>query len=308
MDIDETQTNNESDEDDFELMHYTSAEGLHGILTSQTLRATHYAFLNDQQEFQYFLNTQLPHVLEAASKNVIPEKKSKFIYDFSQRIKKSSLELFALFIFSLSKPNNIEIEKNGLLSQWRGYGQDGGYAIVFSHNELHKLLKKEGALVSYAPLLISKVIYLDDTVFNYSELNEFVNSFIESFEKFLNTSDENTLSTAADATYMLAARTKNPGFKEEKEYRIVLEPKENESLDTSKIEAKTSTFIKKGCPVPCIEIFKNLRCAEIHPCLPIKRIIVGPHIDKNKRKLGVELLLKQLNINAEVTVSDIPFI
>ena len=36
-----------------DLYHYTDAGGLHGILKSNTLWATHAAYLNDSQEFIY---------------------------------------------------------------------------------------------------------------------------------------------------------------------------------------------------------------------------------------------------------------
>ena len=120
MEIDETQTTNESDEDDFELMHYNGAEGLHGILTSQTLRATHYAFLNDQEEFQYFLNTQFLHILEACSTEVDPEERNDFIESFHKTIRQATLQLHQPYIFSMCKGATERIREHGLLSQWRG--------------------------------------------------------------------------------------------------------------------------------------------------------------------------------------------
>lgn len=35
------------------------------------------------------------------------------------------------------------VPQNGLLSQWRGYGQDGGYAIVFDTKGLDSLLRND---------------------------------------------------------------------------------------------------------------------------------------------------------------------
>ena len=37
-----------------ELFHYTGAEGLKGIIGSQTLWATHYSYMNDRQEITEF--------------------------------------------------------------------------------------------------------------------------------------------------------------------------------------------------------------------------------------------------------------
>ncbi len=34
-------------------------------------------------------------------------------------------------------------QNDGLLSQWRGYGKDGGYALVFDSQKLEEALKDE---------------------------------------------------------------------------------------------------------------------------------------------------------------------
>ncbi len=39
--------------DEYDLWHYTTAEGLKGILSSQTLWVTDYRYLNDSSEFIY---------------------------------------------------------------------------------------------------------------------------------------------------------------------------------------------------------------------------------------------------------------
>src|SRR5258708_2461222 len=46
-----------------ELVHYTSSAGLLGIVQSQTLRATHYAYLNDAEEIKHFFESRLPDIL-----------------------------------------------------------------------------------------------------------------------------------------------------------------------------------------------------------------------------------------------------
>lgn len=49
-----------------ELFHYTNSAGLSGIIQSQTLWATHYAYLNDAEEVKHFLASRLPNVLHDA--------------------------------------------------------------------------------------------------------------------------------------------------------------------------------------------------------------------------------------------------
>jgi hypothetical protein len=45
-------------------MHYTTASGLYGIVTSRTLWASHVSFLNDMEEVQGFFNRVLPGILK----------------------------------------------------------------------------------------------------------------------------------------------------------------------------------------------------------------------------------------------------
>ena len=49
-----------------ELLHYTSAAGLLGILESQSLRPTNSAFLNDSMEIALFFEQRLAKIVESA--------------------------------------------------------------------------------------------------------------------------------------------------------------------------------------------------------------------------------------------------
>lgn len=308
MDIDETQTNNESDEDDFELMHYTSAGGLSGILESQTLWATHYAFVNDQQEFQYFLNIQLPHILEACSTKVNSEKKHEFIKYFHNKFREATLALHQPYFFSMSRVTDHRISAHGLLSQWRGYGKDGGYAIVFSHKELQTLLSQDRNPDLSHVCLIHKVTYFTKKITELIEFESDVQTICIALHDYLSKDTVDSLEYAYEPILRLSVFSKHPGFEEEKEYRIFVSPCDENSENQPSPLPAPKTFIKNGLDVPYFEIFTPLNKNEFRLRLPIKRIIVGPNVDKNKRKLGVELLLKQLNIKAKVDVSDIPFI
>ena len=53
-------------------MHYTSASGLHGIVTSKTLWASHTSFLNDSEEAVGFLDRVLPMILRSELERHVP--------------------------------------------------------------------------------------------------------------------------------------------------------------------------------------------------------------------------------------------
>ena len=62
-------------------------------------------------------------------------------------------------------------------------------------------------------------------------------------------------------------------------------------------------FSRNGIVVPCIHLFEDQKLET----LPIRRIIVGPHLDKVQRKEAVEILLQNHGFETEVSVSAIPF-
>jgi hypothetical protein len=54
-------------------------------------------------------------------------------------------------------------------------------------------------------------------------------------------------------------------------------------------------------------LLEDITSSPTQPSL-IKRIIIGPHQEKEKRKRAIEILLNQLGIDAEVSVSEIPYL
>ena len=95
------------------------------------------------------------------------------------------------------------------------------------------------------------------------------------------------------------SRYKHHSFKEENEVRIVCIPTTKEEyLSLAKKERKFRT--KNGKLIPYIELFNSTDIV-----LPIERIIVGPHKEKDSRASALRVMLMSTNI--EITVSDIPY-
>ena len=142
------------------LYHYTNISGLEGIIKSQTLWATHYRGLNDSSEVQLMrpiiremMNGICIEALRKLSnKNSIVRREIKkhgglvafakreaktiidIYYDLSfgtaGRAGKSYADPFVVCFCSHSDEPEY-VKENGLLSQWRGYGAEGGVAIIF---------------------------------------------------------------------------------------------------------------------------------------------------------------------------------
>lgn len=147
-----------------ELFHYTNAKGLIGIIESQSIWATHYAYLNDSEEIRHLLKSRLPDLLRTVVNEYLDKftqdesiqlridqqgDRKKIVDSFIQKIrnvnKKFLLEdaLAEPYIASFCTTSGLEekgvrkqVAQHGLLSQWRGYGNDGGYAIVLILNNL----------------------------------------------------------------------------------------------------------------------------------------------------------------------------
>ena len=128
------------------LFHYTSADGLVGILQTQSLFATHSAFLNDSTECRIIRDILLPRLekeLREATPKLIERRvmDPKILTDFGdelfrqeadnmlQAMSQATNNTAPYFItsFCVHEPNTPAYN-DGLLSQWRGYAK-GGFAI-----------------------------------------------------------------------------------------------------------------------------------------------------------------------------------
>lgn len=134
------------------IYHYTSAEGLRGILSGEQvcLRMTDTRFLNDKEEIAHG-NQLVRNVIEKQNAKAEPtlpgipshtEFMSMLLGSVSKRV-----------FYSVSFSSEIE-----QLSQWLSYcPQQGGYAIGFNKEKLEEHLKQ-----SEKEMIFSPVNYVDD--------------------------------------------------------------------------------------------------------------------------------------------------
>jgi len=173
-----------------ELFHYTSRQGLVGILASQKIWATHYKFLNDSSELQV-MRVELAERLFPFLQKILVERhlgsglkeKTKMRKAGGPRaIARVEAERVAASYYSTmfeDSPFGRAVavpyitsfcahtldqkyeQKNGLLSQWRGYAR-GGYAIVFDTRKLCDLYGLETEKYYYTNAQIGDVVYQGD--------------------------------------------------------------------------------------------------------------------------------------------------
>ena len=320
-----------------ELFHYTGALGLKGIIESQTLWATHHGYLNDSREILEFQPRLLaylrPHIeaqIETlirvpANRNLVIKNggKDKIVSEtvpaliagiFTALLGKSEIPPFSEpYITSFSTTTDPNVAEHGLLSQWRSYGQDGGYAIVFDTLGMEQLRKAEAEKWGH-DLIGGDVIYSNATESELvAEFGDQLAAMKESVLAILSGGiDQLAIEQMYPALLMCACRYKHWGFREEQEVRIISALPVSEEVRTQMnargLLLKPRHFrTRSGTTVPYLALFDGITGAS-GSSLPIKRIIVGPHSDGENRKRAVQLLLRQHSVQADVSVSAIPYV
>lgn len=328
------------------LFHYTSVGGLNGILKSKSLWATNALYLNDATEIkiaQNFLEERLfPITKEILGKITEADPKalekmnlkyggleqasrilsSNHVASLYRGFYKATL---GIFITSFcSHDDDSYVYENGLLSQWRGYGQGGGYAIEFDTKDLESLNQKIGQIQELSGTFAA-VAYEHKVKDQAEEIDWFLNHLNQVFgttEQFMSALwlDKNEekafdiLGEQYDHFFKVISLLKHRAFSEEKEVRIVYAPIKvsseyeeicaaNEQEPSEEVEV--SCFERNGKLIPYVSLYADL-AQDPDFRLPIKRIIVGPHLDKDSRAAALQSLVAKHNI--KVTVSDIPYI
>jgi len=315
------------------LYHYTTWAGLLGILQTKTLWATHYKFLNDYSEIVLFRDKLKSwiyfYVREAYEKKI---RKSPHIeQEINQlggldKVIQHDTEVFVdaeyraigheIYILSFcGQHQNPRINSNGLLSQWRGYGAGGGFALVFNTQKIEEFLEIESERFQYNMLHISDLVYSDDEDKLKEELSEDLFIIANDVERvFHNTrlseKQKGTILKGFESFIICISRYKHCGFSEENEVRVVALPTvlDREFLELASSEGQTlkpekerKFRNKNGELIPYIELFNSLNIE-----LPIEKIIVGPHKEKENRAAALRAMLR--NTKIEITCSDIPFV
>ncbi len=266
-----------------ELYHYTTAAGLQGIVASQQLRATNIGYLNDAEEHVGFFDRRLSHLLEKPIRSAVsetaktPQGRSRI--DARGGVEKAVEELKNALVraarsttlkfdnpyvtaFCSASPNHAP--DDGLLSQWRGYGPDGGYAIVFETDGLQQLMGEEFKSFHYQFATWGDVEYYDqdsDAKATHPETLERETIVQGAIQRFIQTNKQAELDAVGEPFTALSCMHKHRGFVEEAEVRIVALPANAQLFELGqqagdKRPRKPIEFaMKNGVLVPYIMLF-----------------------------------------------------
>jgi hypothetical protein len=291
------------------LYHYTTEEGLYGILKSDSIWATHCRFMNDTSERQGALD----FILKELDQLRIDGKITVF-NQVAETFKKSMNDIFQLFdtfIVSFSRERNIQgasdISMEGdRLSQWRGYSSSGsGYSLGFQEDRLKKIkFDSDNKSDEIPPINLSQCMYLNED--KIQKAHRFLQDTFREFQ-FRVSQEKTARSDAAEYGQMpvilnyidFLAKFKHLSFKEENESRMsVYIFNEIEYLD--KIKYRDGKYGR----IPYVEIRLGLKEQDC----PLKRIVVGPSPNKDQAVVRLRIELKQMGIQGvEVVPSKIPY-
>jgi len=260
------------------IFHFTTQSGILGIIQTREMWATQVHFLNDKHEI--FLTFKL---LEKELKRRIgiaqtPALRSLLV-DIRKNLKRIDQSHICIASFC---------EQGDLLSQWRGYGNQGkGYAMGFDLSELRKIAKLQHFV-------------LWPCVYNASLQLELVNYLIESWLKEFcdkKSSHEKMRKIIDISTGQLAPILKDESFSEEKEWRLV----------SSVLTSKSPGFAFREGQYSLIPYYKfSIVTPDGKDCL--KSIVVGPspHTELACNSLTTFLNTQKLS-RVEIKSSRIPF-
>jgi hypothetical protein len=308
------------------VFHYTDSAGLLGILSSKSLFATDYRYLNDVTEGSMIRQLILP-IFEAEIAEITPKLLAqgflqKRIYDdYGAEIHRlqaegvyrafvKTLDLTSpLFVLSFCKHTEPKTIEHGLLSQWRAYAGSAGFAIEFDEVQLDALMNDEITTFAFPAIRSTDVLYTEYAkLFDPTAYSGVAGEVIRlSFEP--QDASKITGRKELDPVFVDFCKTapflKHEGFEEEKEYRIAAGRLSADKIQPGApiIEKEIKFRSKDGLVIPYIEFFKNSKHA-----LPITSIIVGPHPSQDKQEAAVRMALDANGFSkATVRLSEIPF-
>jgi hypothetical protein len=228
---------------------------------------------------------------------------------FEQMILSFALNTLCVYITCFCKPSSKEDFHHGLLSQWRGYGIDGGYALQFSRLKLQarveQAYKTEGLMYE-----LQDVYYLPDNPLKDEMLKHsyaFTSAYLNHLDTLVNLDFHrqtmrspiaNLPGGPLESLLDFLIHTKNGHFSEERECRMSL----LQTVSSCSGVLPVDYFNRNGLLVPFVRTpssFNVLDCVDW--------IIVGPGPRIGNRFNSVTQMVRKMGLDIKVRPSHIPF-
>jgi hypothetical protein len=189
------------------LYHYTTSEGLRGIVENGKLRGTDRSFLNDSSESSHGYEVAMQHcdlVRDIYSERDDGQTEIADRYLARLRVEYGKALAVSWFVASLCAQPNV-------LTQWMGYGHQGGYSVGLDARRLRTLGESNRSYI------LRKVIYQFG-----DQLEELQNNVDRCVNRIMDEDyDKNSaVQEAVRETLVCLLRYKDAAFEREEEWRL----------------------------------------------------------------------------------------
>ena len=305
------------------LFHYTTATGLIGILTSGQMWSTAYYCANDETELSTGQGV-LTSLFRKATYKLIEEKDSRvsifgnrevdimyYADNFEQSIAAMALSSLCTYMTCFFRPTSEEDFLHGLLSQWRGYGTDGGYVLHFSRRKLQEAIDRsfETKELNYDLRDVHYSVENPLKLELLSHSDAFLKAFMAHLDELAEPLDFNKMTMRSpiaglpggplEAFLNYLVHTKNKHFAEERETRLIL----TQLVARADSSLPVQYFNRAGLVVPYTQTPANT----FNMLDSLEWVVGGPGPRLKSRFKSVAQMIQQTGREIYVRASHIPF-
>ena len=289
-----------------DIYHYTSPEGLKGILDSESMFATDMLFLNDKSENMYVIDI-VKNNLDILCNNNLELRK-----DIEREIKLIKAGRWEEKIHNYTISFCMEKDVLGMWNYYTKGNSIQGYALEINAGKLAKELRIEILDTEKKPVWRNQdkhlVLFEGKVIYDETKQLQIVKYI---FEKFIDVcaTEEEFENNRGILAHLIMEKVigygkffKAPAFKSEKEYRFIYSTylMENEEFSKMGIPYKELFRVKDGCFIPYQKCKFNLAA--------IKTIMFSPSLYNEVTCAGLRRMLdnKEDSKHIEIEESGIP--
>lgn len=283
------------------LYHYTTLEGLNGIINNRNLWLSHINTFNDPLEIKYGQEI-ISHEITEKIKDHADQEIRTFLNSLLVHIKAFGDELIHHPFVACF----CEIDE--LLSQWRTYSDSGGgYSLGFKFSPNTKISSKLPEIEEHRSAILRKVIYEEKK--QRKLINEYLSTIIKAANSIIKKDTNKDLKIHVMALESIniildmLMTFKNPAFKEEREWRLIHVTREDFQPDNVEFRVAGNNFIPYRPTF--LYSFEGDK-----PIFPLESITIGPLLGNQGSITAIKLFLQkasndnhQIKLNPSIKIS-----
>jgi hypothetical protein len=256
-----------------EIFHYTSANGVCGILTKKILFASDLFFLNDATEGRYGKS-----IIEEVLRTKTGAAAESLLAGFQEEpLFRHSGEEWSIYSVSFCGTKD-------LLGQWHGYGSPAGYAVGLKLDRLLNDARKNFA--------IHRMLY--DPAKQRQVIDSLISGCLAAFDEFRSPGREGVVLNEI-ATYLITSmfNLKHSAFRGEDEWRILL----LETYNNPQYPVRYRTVVDRIVPYVEVSLLPDW----------VSTVVVGPNATRYPNEQAIaRMLVTEKFVQAKCEVSGIP--